>query len=93
MGGNDPLQPMLSYRKNKEVATLHHLHVLVSRVPIGYFGHGRRAYLLTNATYVFQPYKISEAVTVRFSAFLIREFDDHMRLILRSKWRIGGVEG
>ena len=49
--------------------------------------------LLTNVTYVFPPYKISEAVTVRLSTFFVREFDDHVCLILRSEWRIGGAEG
>jgi len=66
---------------------------LVSKVPVGYLGYEIGHNLLTNATYVFPPYKISEAITVCLSAFLVREFNNHMRLIFRSEWRIGGVEG
>lgn len=48
---------------------------------------------LTSATYGFPPYQIRKAVIVRLYAFLVREFDNCMRLILRSGRRIGGVEG
>lgn len=49
--------------------------------------------LLTKPTYDIPPYQSSEAITVRLSAFLAREFDYLMRFVVRGEWRIGGVEG
>ncbi len=49
----------------------YNINDLVSRVPMDSWVMEVGRNWLTNVTYVFPPYKVSEAVTVRLSAFLV----------------------